>query len=189
MAPRKPETSLPTSDSQPYDWRTVTDQIQTILTELTVSITVQDKRGRLLYANQVATDRMHYPQSTNGNRPMADPTKNFDVYNQSDRKLKLAELPSRRVLLGGEPWAEAVLHFVGKSGTEEFWLMVKAVPVKDESGKTQFVITISNNITALKQTEINLRSNNDRLMNMLENVLDAEDFDNSSRRRGDTQSK
>ena len=184
MTQRKPPSDQSITPSQSYDWRIITDQIQTILTELTVSITVQDKSGRLLYANQVATDRLHYPQLINGRRPLADPTRHFDVYDQSDRKLTLAQLPSRRVLLDGEPWAEAVLHFVEKDGSNEFWLMVKAVPVKDEAGKTQFVITISNNITALKQAEIQLRKNNDRLMNMLEGVLGTEDYDGSRRRNG-----
>lgn len=175
--------SNPSVSSEGYDWHQITDQIQTIMTELTVSITVQDKRGRLIYANQVATNRLHYPQPGDGKRPVADPTKHFLVYDQSDRLLTLAELPSRRVMRG-EPWAEAVLHFVGKTVDEEFWLIVKAVPVKDDSGETKFIITISNNITALKQTEIKLRENNDRLMNMLEDVMDAEDFDSSPRLRG-----
>jgi PAS domain S-box-containing protein len=172
------------NSSNTLAWEVVAGQVEKILSEFAVAVAVQDGKGRIVYANPAAARLLDAVPEDRRQRPTARLARRYQVYNQSDQLIPDERLPVRRVL-NGEPWVESILHVVAKTGDEEFWLITKAVPVRDDDGKPQFVVSISYDITLLKQAEIQLRNNNSRLMGMLEDVMDTEGFDASLRRRGD----
>ncbi|HXF71231.1 MAG TPA: GAF domain-containing protein [Actinomycetota bacterium] len=120
-------------------------------------ITVQDRDGRLVYANVVAARMAGLPSP---GALLATPTPEllarFEVLDEDGRPLDPDRLPGRRALRG-EPEPEATLQVVDRRTGRRSWRLVKARPVPDEDGRPAFAVNVITDLTGHKELERDLR--------------------------------
>jgi PAS domain S-box-containing protein len=132
---------------------------QNTLRLLTVSagdgITIQDADGALLYANLSAARLTGFDSVESF--LAADPRDRigaWEMFDEQGRPLPVERLPGRRVLLGGEPEAEAVMLVRERRTGHSFWSLVKSTAALDERGEVRYAINIFHDITTQKEAEL-----------------------------------
>ena len=133
------------------------DQLQVILHGVADGITVQDRTGKLVYANRAAVRVMGFetPEELLST-PIAEVMERFEVLNEQRNPLPLSSLPGRLALQGQEAPDRVVCWRVKATG-EEHWSIVKARPVFDDHGQVQMVINVFEDITEQKRSEEEVR--------------------------------
>jgi PAS domain S-box-containing protein len=119
-------------------------------------ITVQDKTGKLLYANPFGAHLIGYssPDALLA-APLTDVMQQFEVIDEQGQPFPLSRLPGRLVM-EGKPSEPVMLRFRIKTTGEERWSRVQANGILDAQGAVEFVVNTFHDITALKQTEVAL---------------------------------
>ncbi|HEV2129593.1 MAG TPA: PAS domain S-box protein, partial [Longimicrobiaceae bacterium] len=141
-------------------------QIPLILGDVTDGITLQDRTGRLVYANASAARSSGYPSvEAMLAAPPGDFLHRFELLDEQDHPLSPDRLPGR-LALQGEPGTETTLHVRDRQTGEERWSTVKALPVLDEDGGVHLVINIFKDVTEQKRTEERLRESEERFRTM-----------------------
>jgi PAS domain S-box-containing protein len=117
------------------------------------AVTIQDRSGRLIYANDNAAALIGYPSgqdliSTSG----ADIVNRFEIIDQSGRLMEAEELPGRRVL-AGEAFVEEVVGYRQVGSYQAKWSRVHASPIKNDAGETQMVLNYFLDITDQVRSE------------------------------------
>ena len=129
------------------------DQLQAILEGVADGISVQDKAGKLIFANDAAAQIIGYPAAEALlQTPVPEILDKFDMRDEHNHPFPPSELPGRAVLRG-EPASERRLRVVNRVTGEERWMVVKARPVLDEDGKPVMAINIFRDITDRKRAE------------------------------------
>ena len=82
----------------------------------------------------------------------------------------LGEKPSK-VSMSQKPLSATLVH---KSTKRIRWTKVKALPIKDDQGKTILSVTVMEDITDLKSTEQRLKDANSRITKLLEQALSVD---------------
>lgn len=140
--------------------------IPLILGDVTDGITIQDRTGRLIYANTSAARTSGYPSvEAMLAAPPGDFLHRFELLDEQNRPLSPDRLPGR-LALQGEPGSEATLRARDRKSGEEQWSIVKALPVLDEDGSVRLVINIFKDVTEQKRTEERLRESEERFRAM-----------------------
>lgn len=125
------------------------DQLAIILHGVADGITVQDRTGRLTYANDAAIRVLGYPsQEALLAAPIQEVLSKFDILDEDGNLYPLQQLPGRLVIQG-MPSASATIRFRYKETGEERWSLVKARPVLDSQGMTELAVNIFQDITEL----------------------------------------
>src|SRR5262245_26855743 len=95
-------------------------------------ITIQDARGRVVYANLAAAQLTGYASVAEFlDADPADRVGHWEMLTEDGEPFPVDELPGRRALLG-EPQAEAVLRVRDRRNGAEFWSLVKATATFDD---------------------------------------------------------
>ena len=129
------------------------DQLQAILEGVADGITVQDKAGKLIFANDAAAHIVGYPSAEALlQTPVPGLLDQFDIRDEHGHPFPPSEFPGRAVLRG-EPASERRLRSVNKLTGEERWMVVKARPVLDQDGKPLMAINIFRDITDRRRAE------------------------------------
>jgi PAS domain S-box-containing protein len=137
--------------------RTSRDQLRAILQSAADGITVQDRSGLLLYANDVAANLSGYSSADAMlAAPRAEITQRFEILDEAGQPLNREDLPGRQALRNREP-AEALLRYRVLSTGAERWSLVRAVPVLDDEGEAQFAVSTFQDMTAIKREEARVR--------------------------------
>lgn len=137
--------------------RTSRDQLQIILQGVADGITAQDKRGRLIYANDAAAKIIGYPSAEALlNAALDEVMQKFDLLDEHGDRFPLENLPGRLVLRG-QPESSATICFRVRETGEERWSLVKATPVLNQSGQVELAVNIFQDVTDLKRNEMNQR--------------------------------
>lgn len=134
------------------------DQLEIILKGITDGITVQDRTGHLIYANEAAARTVGYssPEEFLA-APITEVFGRFKMLNEAGEPFPLDMLPGRLALQGVEsPEVVVGWHFLGTG--EERWSVVKATPVLDEEGKTHLAVNIFRDITDRRLADQRLRA-------------------------------
>lgn len=125
---------------------------------LTVSagdgITIQDRRGNLLYANLSAARLTGFDSVESF--MAADPRDRvaaWEMFDEQGQPMALENLPGRRVL-EGESEAEAVLWVRERRTGRSFWSLVKSTAARDDDGEVRYAVNIFHDITTQKQAEL-----------------------------------
>jgi PAS domain S-box-containing protein len=116
-------------------------------------ITIQDARGRLVYANLSAARLSGY-ESVDAFLA-ADPAErlaHWQILTEDGEPFPIEDLPGRRVLVG-ETESEAVLRVRDRRDEREFWSLVKATATFDEEGRVRYAINVFRDVTAQKAAE------------------------------------
>ena len=113
-------------------------------------ITVQDRAGNILYANQAAARMSGYKSLIMFmNADPANVAAKFDILDKDGNKFESKNIPGRRALLDNKPH-EAELRFLSKSTGKERWVQVKAIPISAQRGGVEFVVNSFQDITDRK---------------------------------------
>jgi PAS domain S-box-containing protein len=124
---------------------------------LTDGITVQDRTGALVYANDAAA-RMSGLDSADAMvaTPVAKIFGRFEMLNEDGSPFQVDLLPGRRVLTG-EAHAAATMQIRDRVTGRSAWRSVKAGSVLDDDGNVAFAVNIMEDLTAQKLLEHDLR--------------------------------
>ncbi|HSD76951.1 MAG TPA: SpoIIE family protein phosphatase, partial [Solirubrobacteraceae bacterium] len=124
------------------------------LGSLAEAVTIQNRRGELVYANDAAARSLGFDSAA---RLRATPPREiadtFESFLEDGSPLRLEELPGRRVLAGEE--AEPLLvRAVNRATGEERWRVVKATAVHDADGRPYLAVNVIEDVTDAKRAEI-----------------------------------
>lgn len=158
-------------------------QLHAILGSVDAAVTVRDRQGRMVYANQAAADLLKLPDPEAVRaQPPGGLMARFDVYTEDGRPVDLADLAGTRLLRGETSPAPMIVRNIVKATGEERWLLNKATAVLGPDGETLMAVNLIEDITETKRNEIaqrlmaqTLRTLADKpdLPGMLEAIADA----------------
>ena len=133
---------------------TMEAQLSAALGSLTDTVTIQDRRGRLVYANEAAARDLGFasPRELLATSP-TEIISHYDVLMEDGRPLELDMLPGRRVLAGEEP-PPLVLRSIHRETGVERWTVTKATAVRDARGRPRLAVNIVEDITEVKRAEM-----------------------------------
>ncbi len=133
------------------------EQLEVILSGVADGITVQDPRGKLLYANDAAATLIGFETAAELlATPIPELMKRFEVIGEDGKPLPIEDLPGRRALLGERVEGVLLGYRIVDVG-EERWSLVSATPVLDARGQVRFAINIFRDVTERRRTEQALR--------------------------------
>ncbi len=149
-------------------------KLRAILEGSDEGITVQDRRGRLLYANQKAAILVGFASADAFlNTPAAEVLAKFDLLDESGQRLPPESLPGRAVFDGTVP-PEKLVRFRIKATGEERWAWVRARPAGgDDSQRPAFAVNVFQDITDQRRHEESLRVSREWFSMALKSVGDA----------------
>lgn len=133
------------------------DQLEVIFRGVADGITVQDRTGNLVFANDAATKLLGYESSEELlESPAASVLERFELFGEDGRPMSAADLPGRVALRGENPPAQTVRWRIVESG-DEHWSIVRSAPVVGEDGEVQFAVNIFHDVTDQRRAEERFR--------------------------------
>jgi GAF domain-containing protein len=130
-------------------------QLEVILGSVDAGVTVRDRHGRMVYANQAAADLLKLPDPA---AVLAHPPgglmARFDVYSEDGEPVDLADLAGTRLLLGEISPPPMIVRNIVKETGEERWLLNKATAVLGPEGEIAMAVNLIEDITETKRNEI-----------------------------------
>ena len=133
---------------------TAEQRLNAILGNLGEAVTVQDRSGRLVFANHAAADLLG--AASVDELLTADPREligRFDAYNEDGTPLRADQLPGRHVL-AGEHAEPLVVRTINRATGEERWRMTKATPILGPDGKVALAVNVIEDVTESKRMEL-----------------------------------
>jgi PAS domain S-box-containing protein len=122
-------------------------RLAVILDAVAEAVTIRAPDNRLVYANRAALDRLGFDSVEELGR--ADPEALMGPYETLDedgREIRMADLPSVRVLRG-EHSEPLLMRTVERRSGEERWVLLKATAVRDAAGEVEAAVTIIQDVT------------------------------------------
>jgi len=133
--------------------RTSRDQLAVVLEGITEGITVQDRMGRLVYANDTAAKLLGFSsRSEMLTTPVSEIVQKFEILDEQGDRLPIERLPGRRVLQGEAEAYEIVRFRIVETG-EERWSSVRASAVFGSTMEVELAVNIFQDITDLKRDQ------------------------------------
>ncbi len=131
------------------------EQLHVILEAVDAAVTVRDRHGRMVYANQAAADLLKLPDpAAVAAHPPGALMARFDVYTEDGRPVDLADLAGTRLLMGERAPEAMVVRNVVKETGEERWLLNKATAVLGPDNEILMAVNLIEDITETKRNEI-----------------------------------
>jgi GAF domain-containing protein len=130
-------------------------QLHVILGAVDAAVTVRDRHGRMVYANQAAANllKLPDPEAVLAHAPGGLMAR-FDVYTEDGEPVDLAGLAGTRLLMGESAPEAMVVRNVVKATGEERWLLNKATAVVGPDGEILMAVNLIEDITETKRHEI-----------------------------------
>jgi PAS domain S-box-containing protein len=135
--------------------RGVERRLEAVLANIAEAITLMDRDGRTVFANQAAADLLGAanPRELTSANPGAIMSR-FVVTDEQGRELGRDQMPSRRLFAGERPEPLLVRNVVRATG-EERWLIVRCSPVLDpDTEEVAYAINVYENITEVKRVQL-----------------------------------
>ncbi len=130
-------------------------RLEQVLQQVGDAITVQAPDGRLVFVNEAAAALLGFDGPAEVlEAPVASVMDRFDLLDEDGAPLDLAELPGRRAM-AGEAHAESVVRFRHRTDVIDRWSLVRATRI-ERDGALAYVVSAFQDITAMKQREIEL---------------------------------
>lgn len=130
-------------------------RLQAVLVNLAEAITVVDRDGYTVFANQAAADLLQVsePSELMGAAPGSIMPR-FAVFDEQGNELDIDAMPGRR-LFAGEPADPLLVRNIVRATGEERWIVVRSSPVLDpDSGELLYVVNVFENITEVKRVQL-----------------------------------
>lgn len=133
--------------------RTSRDELKIILQGVADGITVQDRTGRLVYANDAAARIIGY---TSAQRlleaPLQEVMQKFELLDEQGKPFPLEKLPGRKALQGYGSSSASVRFRIKETGAER-WSYIKSTPILNQDGQVELAVNIFQDVTDLKRQE------------------------------------
>jgi len=150
---------LPHPDLVPDE---LTPELRAILDAVPDGVTVQDARGRLVYANDAAARLTGFESAaTFLAATPEDVLARFELYDDGDRPFPLGQLPGR-LAVGGHTPDPVTLQFVVRATGERRWSVVRATPLRAADGTVTHAVNAFQDITERVLMERALRASEAR---------------------------
>ena len=130
-------------------------RLEAILINVAEAITVVDRAGHTVFANQAAADLLHVasPSELTNMQP-GSIMRHFLVLDEEGNELDLDSMPGRRLFAGEYPEPLLVRNIVRASG-EERWIVARASPVADpDTGETLYAVNVFEDVTDIKRAQL-----------------------------------
>ncbi|HSC91223.1 MAG TPA: GAF domain-containing protein [Gaiellaceae bacterium] len=127
--------------------------LEVILRDVADGITVQDRQGRLVYANDAAARTLGLASSAEllaiGGAAVLE---RFELIDETGEPLPVERLPGREAL-AGVPEPERLVGYRARATGDERWALVRATPVFDDDGAVELAINVFHDVTARRRTQ------------------------------------
>jgi serine phosphatase RsbU (regulator of sigma subunit)/PAS domain-containing protein len=129
-------------------------RFETTLMNLAEAVIVRDGSAQIVFANAAAA-RLLGLASVDELTAAApgEVMALFDVFDESGRRLGLADLPSA-VVARGKPAEPLLVRNVVRATGKQRWLLHKATPVSDADGRLLLVVSVIEDLTEVKRAEL-----------------------------------
>jgi PAS domain S-box-containing protein len=128
-------------------------QLAAILDALTDCVSVQDRDGNVVYANEAAARLMGFDSAAALINASADERlPRIQIFDEEGQPLAFDSLPGRQALRTGSENEKVMRFFMVMTG-EEYWAIVRGVPVFDVQGRVRYAISIFHDITERRRNE------------------------------------
>ena len=135
-------------------YRALSQRLEIVLEGVADGITVQDRSGRVVFANTAAARICGFNSGMElVNTPPAEVVARFEMLDTEGRPFKVENLPARRVL-AGEPASAAVLHIRERATERDWWVLLRASAVLDSHGKPELAINIWHDVSVEHRHEV-----------------------------------
>jgi PAS domain S-box-containing protein len=122
-------------------------QLEGILGGLAEAVTVQDRTGQVVYANEAANRLVGLaPGEDLTTLPAGELLSRYEIRTEDGRPIDLEDLPGRRALRGELP-EPLLLHQRLLATGETAWMLTKATPVRDEHDDIAFAVNVIEDVT------------------------------------------
>lgn len=129
------------------------DYLGLALDRLGDGVTVQDASGALVYANDAGARLCGFDSAEHLLRtPVEEVVGQFELFDEQDRPLAVADLPGRRALAGEHP-PELLVQVRPRRSPGVRWSVVQAMPVMDASGTVLYSVNIFRDVTDRVEAE------------------------------------
>ena len=132
-------------------------QLEVIFQNIAYGITVQDKRGNVIYANDAGAKMCGFTSAQDMLALDLECLRTFylerfEIRDESGQLVSYSMLPAYKALQG-ERYAEALLQYCNKQTGITSWAVVKASSIFDERGQVQFAVNIFSDLTERMELE------------------------------------
>ena len=132
-------------------------QLEVILQNIADGITVQDKRGNIIFTNDAGAKMCGFASAQDMLALDLESLRTyyldrFEIRDESGQLVSYSMLPAYKALQG-ERYAEALLQYSNRQTGITFWALVKASPIFDERGQVQFSVNIFSDLTGRMELE------------------------------------
>ena len=133
------------------------DQLNIIFQHVADGITVQDRTGQLIYANDAGARFVGFASAEEMLALDRDSLRlvyvnRFTMLDEQGRPIAPQDLPGVLVLRGAN-YAESLINYIDNRTGNSLWSLVKASAIRDDTGQIQFVVNIFSDMTGRKELE------------------------------------
>jgi PAS domain S-box-containing protein len=148
------------------------EQFEAILSHIADGVAVQNPDASIVYLNPAAAHIMGFSSPEEALLIGIDLERDMELFDEHENPLSIDLLPGRQALQGVKTPTRVVrVTFRDDPNRRPHWAWVKASPVNGTGGELDYVVNVFQEITHLKQAELGLREANQRVTNILEEVL------------------
>jgi PAS domain S-box-containing protein len=128
--------------------------LQAVFAGIEDGITLQDRSGRLIFANASAARLIGFPSpEALLSASVQDIMARFEVFDEDGGRFTADKLPARAVLAGQPPGDPVLVRYrIGNSGSWR-WSSVQAYPVVDGAGNVTQAINVFRDVTAERHAD------------------------------------
>ena len=137
--------------------RRVREELEAILEGVAEAVIARGQRGEILYANAAAVALFGYASAEDLRAaPTREVRERMAFLDERRVPVPMEQLPGRRALAGEDP-EPLIVRFLPPEGGAERWARLKARPLRDEKGRVRMAINVVEDITEIKQAELEQR--------------------------------
>jgi serine phosphatase RsbU (regulator of sigma subunit)/PAS domain-containing protein len=131
-------------------------RLQAVLVNLAEAITVVDRDGHTVFANQAAADLLKVADPSELiDAPPGSIMPRFRVFDEHGNELDIDAMPGRRLFAGEASEEPLLVRNIVRATGEERWIVVRSSPVLDpDSGELLYVVNVFENITEVKRVQL-----------------------------------
>jgi signal transduction histidine kinase/CHASE3 domain sensor protein len=123
--------------------------MQAVLGGIEDGITLQDRNGRLVFANESAAKLIGFvsPQALLA-APLSELLQRFEMFGEDGQPFPIAQLPARAALEGKAAGGAVTLRYRVRGVSGDRWSKVRAFPVLNSAGQVSYAINVFQDVTA-----------------------------------------
>ncbi|HEU5076633.1 MAG TPA: PAS domain-containing protein, partial [Polyangiaceae bacterium] len=128
-------------------YRALSNRLEIVLEGVADGITVQDRTGRVVFANSAAAKICGFSSGQElMDTPPAEVVARFQMLDVEGKPFTVENLPGRLAMAGKGP-TSAVVHVRERASGRDWWVLIRASAVFDAAGEPELAINIWHDVT------------------------------------------